>query len=96
MAQTTHERIIALIDTNFGTAIAQKAQPDALLGADLTLDSLDLIELTMAIEDEFGIRIEDDAEALLKHETKVADVVNHVDAMLGNAQPAGAAAGGAQ
>lgn len=42
---------------------------------DLNLDSLDIVELMMKMEDEFGIEIpEEDAEGL----KKVSDVVNYL------------------
>ncbi|MEF9984403.1 MAG: acyl carrier protein [Oscillospiraceae bacterium] len=43
------------------------------LAADLGADSLDAVELSMAIEDAFDITIEDDALAKLK---TVADILN--------------------
>lgn len=43
------------------------------LAADLGADSLDAVELSMAIEDAFNITIEDDALAKLK---TVADILN--------------------
>ena len=43
---------------------------------DLSLDSLDIVELMMKMEDEFGIEIpEEDAEAL----KTVQDVVNYIE-----------------
>ncbi len=42
---------------------------------DLNLDSLDIVELMMKMEDEFGVEIpEEDAEGL----KKVSDVVNYL------------------
>ncbi len=43
---------------------------------ELGIDSLDLVELVMAMEDEYDIEIEDDAA--MKFET-IGDVVSYVD-----------------
>lgn len=49
---------------------------------DLNLDSLDIVELMMKMEDEFGIEIpEEDAEGL----KSVADVVNYIEKKQANA-----------
>ena len=49
---------------------ASQVVPDAKFGDDLDADSLDLVELVMALEEEFGLEISDeDAEKLstVKH-----------------------------
>lgn len=43
---------------------------------DLDADSLDIVELTMAIEDEFGITIEDEQ---LEDIRSVEDIINKLD-----------------
>ncbi|MFZ9858443.1 MAG: acyl carrier protein [Roseiflexaceae bacterium] len=51
--------------------------PDASFADDLKADSLDLVELIMALEEEFGVDIPDEeAEKILT----VADALNYVDA----------------
>jgi acyl carrier protein len=51
--------------------------PSASFADDLKADSLDLVELIMALEEEFGVDIPDDqAEKILT----VADALNYVDA----------------
>jgi len=51
--------------------------PGASFADDLKADSLDLVELIMALEEEFGVDIPDDeAEKILT----VADALNYVDA----------------
>jgi acyl carrier protein len=51
--------------------------PTASFADDLKADSLDLVELIMALEEEFGVDIPDDeAEKILT----VADALNYVDA----------------
>jgi acyl carrier protein len=54
---------------------AEEVKPDASFVEDLGADSLDLTELIMAMEEEFGIEIEDDeAQKLLKVKDAVAYV----------------------
>lgn len=50
---------------------------DATLKDDLGADSLDAVELNMALEEEFGLSIPD--EALVKFVT-VRDIVEYIDA----------------
>jgi acyl carrier protein len=38
---------------------ADKVTPDATFAADLDADSLDLVELVMALEEEFGITVDE-------------------------------------
>ena len=55
---------------------AEEVKSDASFVEDLGADSLDLTELIMAMEEEFGIEIDDDeAQKLLK----VKDAVAYVD-----------------
>ena len=51
--------------------------PDAKFGDDLDADSLDLVELVMALEEEFGLEISDeDAEKL----TTVKQAIEYISA----------------
>ena len=57
-----------------GVPVAQLV-PEANLEADLGADSLDLVELIMSMEDEFGLEISDeDAEGILT----VQDAINYI------------------
>lgn len=49
---------------------------ETLLVDDLGADSLDAVELIMALEDEFGMEIEDDAAQSIK---SVGDLVNYIE-----------------
>ena len=50
--------------------------PDASITSDLGADSLDLVDLAMSIEDEFGIELSDDALEKIKN---VGDMVKYVE-----------------
>ena len=52
-------------------------KPEATLFEDLGADSLDAVELNMALEDNFSIKIPDEDIAKMK---TVADVVAYIDA----------------
>ena len=49
--------------------------PDTNLVDDLGADSLDLVELIMSVEDEFGITIDDDAASGLMTVRQIVDFI---------------------
>ena len=53
-----------------------KVRPDADFGKELGADSLDVIELVMAIEDEFDIEIEDIAASKI---TTIQDALDYIE-----------------
>ena len=53
-----------------------KVTLDARLAEDLGADSLDAVEVIMALEDEFGLSIDDDAAKEIK---TVGDLVKYID-----------------
>jgi acyl carrier protein len=55
--------------------------PDASFADDLDADSLDLVELVMALEEEFDITVEEEE---LENVVKVSDAVNLVESKLGS------------
>ena len=56
---------------------AEQVTPEAKFIEDLGADSLDIVELVMAFEEEFGVEVPDsDAEKLLT----VGDVVKYIEA----------------
>ena len=55
---------------------AEKVKPEADFGRELGADSLDVVELVMAIEDEFEIEIEDKAASQI---TKVQDALDYIE-----------------
>ncbi len=72
----TDEKVIDIIVDKLGVDRAE-VTPEAVFVDDLGADSLDLVELIMAMEEEFGMEIADeDAEKL----RTVQDVINFVSA----------------
>jgi acyl carrier protein len=72
----TDEKVIDIIVDKLGVDRAE-VTPEAVFVDDLGADSLDLVELIMAMEEEFGMEIADeDAEKL----RTVKDVINFVSA----------------
>jgi acyl carrier protein len=53
-----------------------KVKPDSDFGKELGADSLDVVELVMAIEDEFEIEIEDQAASQI---ATVQDALNYIE-----------------
>lgn len=68
------EKIRTIISKELGVD-QEKITLDTHLIDDLGADSLDAVELIMAIEDEFNIEIADDAAQNVK---RVSDLVNYV------------------
>ena len=69
------EKVKALIVENMNVE-AEKITMETLLVDDLGADSLDAVELIMAVEDEFGIEVEDDAAQSVK---SVGDLVKYIE-----------------
>jgi acyl carrier protein len=72
---TTQERVTDIIVELLGVDRA-KVTPEARFREDLEADSLDLVELIMAFEDEFGGEISD--EEAQKIET-VGDAITYIE-----------------
>ena len=72
---TNQERLIEIIAKQLGVDEGN-VTPDASFMEDLGADSLDTVELVMALEEEFDIEIPDsDAEKI----TTVQDALNYLD-----------------
>lgn len=52
-----------------------KITPEASIADDLSIDSLDAVELVMALEEEFGIKIPDEELGKLKTVQDIVDTV---------------------
>lgn len=69
------EKVKAVIVEELG--VDQEAvTPDASIIDDLDADSLDVVELVMALEETFDIKVEDDKVQSLR---TVSDVVDYID-----------------
>jgi len=72
---TTFDRLKKLIVEQLGVD-EQEVTPQASFVEDLNADSLDLVELIMSLEEEFGMEISDeDAERI----QKVQDAVDYIE-----------------
>ncbi|HEX2220904.1 MAG TPA: acyl carrier protein [Candidatus Limnocylindria bacterium] len=72
---TTFERLKKIIVEQLGVD-DEEVTPEASFVEDLNADSLDLVELIMSLEEEFGMEISDeDAEKI----QKVSDAVEYIE-----------------
>lgn len=72
---TTFEKLKPIIADQLGVKM-ENIRPDASFKEDFEADSLDMVNLTMEIEDEFAIEISDKIAATLQ---TVGDVVNYIE-----------------
>jgi acyl carrier protein len=72
--QPIPERVQAIIGEQLGVK-AEELVPEANLLDDLGADSLDVVELTMALEEEFSIQVPDDD---LENIRTVKDTVEYI------------------
>lgn len=76
MAADVESRVRDIISEQLGVA-ATEVTPEASFIEDLGADSLDIVELVMALEEEYGMEISDeDAEKI----RTVKDVVDYIQA----------------
>ncbi len=75
MSEENNQKITKVIVEKLGVSEDQ-VKPDAAFIDDLGADSLDQVELVMALEDEFDIEIPDEEAEKLK---KVSDVIAYVN-----------------
>ena len=76
MAADVESRVREIISEQLGVA-ATEVTPEASFIEDLGADSLDIVELVMALEEEYGMEISDeDAEKI----RTVKDVVTYIEA----------------
>ena len=62
---------------------ADEVTPEASFTDDLGADSLDIVELVMAFEEEFGIEIpDDDAEKI----SRVQEAIDYIEAQAGSGE----------
>ena len=73
--QSVEDKVRDILQTELGVGNINNYQLDARIREDLGADSLELTELVMAFEEEFGIEISDnDAQNLFT----IGDIVNHI------------------
>lgn len=71
----TFEKVKQLISDKLGVE-SDKITEDSSFVDDLGADSLDIVDLVMALEDEFGIKVDDDK---LEKFVTVGDVVEYLN-----------------
>ncbi|MEQ9662621.1 MAG: acyl carrier protein [Parasphingopyxis sp.] len=71
----TAERVKKIVTEHLGVE-ADKVTEDAAFIDDLGADSLDIVELVMAFEEEFGVEIPDDAAEDI---TTVKDAITYIE-----------------
>ncbi|MDR7000201.1 acyl carrier protein [Neobacillus niacini] len=72
---TTFEKLKAIIADQLGVKM-EDIKLESSFKDDFNADSLDMVDLTMEIEDEFAIEISDKVAATLQ---TVGDVVNYIE-----------------
>lgn len=72
---STEDRVKTIVVEHLGVD-ADEVTPEASFIDDLGADSLDIVELVMAFEEEFGVEIPDDAAEKI---TTVKDAVNYIN-----------------
>lgn len=75
MAENITEKVTEIIVEQLGVS-ADQVKPESNLIDDLGADSLDAVELVMAVEEEFGIEVPDEEAEKLR---SVGDIVSHVE-----------------
>jgi acyl carrier protein len=81
MNQDIFDRVKKLIKDNLEVEDETKIVPEASFTEDLGADSLDIVELVMALEEEFGIEIPDEeAEKIDTVGSAVAHISEKVEA----------------
>ena len=80
MADTIEERVKKIIVEQLGVK-SEEVVPDARFVEDLGADSLDTVELVMALEEEFGTEIPDEeAEKIVSVEGVVSYITERAEA----------------
>ena len=75
MAENIVEKVTEIIVEQLSVT-ADQVTPESKMIEDLGADSLDAVELVMAVEEEFGIEVPDEeAETLIS----VGDIISHVE-----------------
>ena len=78
MAENIAEKVTEIIVEQLGVS-ADQVKTESNLIEDLGADSLDAVELVMAVEEEFGIEVPDEEAEKLR---SVGDIISHVEGAL--------------
>ena len=78
--QDIEQKVNGIIIDTLGVMV-EDIRPESKMESDLGADSLDAVEITMAIEREFGIHVSDDRFAAMTNAT-VADIYTMVEQYL--------------
>lgn len=70
------DKVVEIIADQLGLDSTEDITPSTSLMKDLEADSLDAVEIIMAIEDEFGIEISDEEAEKLKN---IGDIANYIE-----------------
>lgn len=73
------EKVVEIVTEKLGVD-AEEVILDSDLTEDLGADSLDLVDLVMAFEDEFGVKIEDED---VENITTIGDILDYISKELG-------------
>jgi len=73
--ESNFTRLQNIVSKQLGIDVS-KVKPESNFGKELGADSLDIVELVMAIEDEFEIEIEDQAASQI---TTIQDALNYIE-----------------
>ena len=83
---TTLQSVQAILKANFNLA-PEVLRPDAKLD-DLDIDSLSVIEVLFAVEDEFKVRVPSEPAALQTQLKTVGDLVAYIEKLIAEQHPA--------
>ena len=77
MSETIEQRVKSIIVKQLSALPEALDKPEVTFQGDLKADSLDLVEIIMAFEDEFGITIPEEKAAGIK---TLGDAIEHIKA----------------
>ena len=79
----THARFLKVFTDHFGVIETPEADPlDAILERDFVFDSLDPIELSMLLEEEFGVELSDDEVANFATDATLRQILELIEGKL--------------
>lgn len=70
------EKVVEIIAEQLGLDSTEDITPETSLMRDLEADSLDAVEIIMALEDEFGVEIPDEEAEKFRN---IGDIANYIE-----------------